>query len=278
MIYRLPFYTACTDFLINCNFFINMLHTAIYAQVWDDMPCRIIGALNWAFLTINICFYAVIAIITYLRICRDMYLNYGKYDYKLWLIIIAGSIIIQLVNIQNNGKRDYWCAAKSGQFNSAIILFTTITIVLSIILFCYISILRKVHKAPEFLSSSSSSSRNENTANVRVIALEHYSEVERKAAKKILSYIAMFILQWIPMLISQGARFVLNEEPWVYVMGTIGRSFGGIGNLLQFILNEGFFPKSYDINYDNENSGISLENMKPKINSRDDKIIIINEN
>ncbi|CAB4391254.1 unnamed protein product [Rhizophagus irregularis] len=88
----------------------------------------------------------------------------------------------------------------------------------------------------------------------------------------------MFILQWIPMLISQGARFVLNEEPWVYVMGTIGRSFGGIGNLIQFILNEGFFPKSYDINYDNENSGISLENTKPKINSRDDKIIIINEN
>jgi hypothetical protein len=47
-------------------------------------------------------------IITYLRICREIYLNYGKYDYKLWLTVIAGSIIIQLVNIQNNGKRDYW--------------------------------------------------------------------------------------------------------------------------------------------------------------------------
>ncbi|PKK60196.1 hypothetical protein RhiirC2_762017, partial [Rhizophagus irregularis] len=33
----------------------------------------------------------------------------------------------------------------------------------------------------------------------------------------------MFILQWIPMSISQGARLVLNEEPWVYIMGTIGK-------------------------------------------------------
>jgi len=36
----------------------------------------------------------------------------------------------------------------------------------------------------------------------------YHSEVERKADKRILSYIAMFILQWIPSLIAQGARLV----------------------------------------------------------------------
>uniref|UniRef100_U9V017 G-protein coupled receptors family 1 profile domain-containing protein n=1 Tax=Rhizophagus irregularis (strain DAOM 181602 / DAOM 197198 / MUCL 43194) TaxID=747089 RepID=U9V017_RHIID len=117
MIYRLPFYSACSDFLINFNFFTNMIHTAIYARVWDDAPCKVIGALNWAFLTINLCFYAVIAVITYLRVCREIYFHYG-------------SAALQVLNLQNNGKRDYWCAAKSGQINSAIILFSTIGIVL----------------------------------------------------------------------------------------------------------------------------------------------------
>ncbi|RIA91128.1 hypothetical protein C1645_875637 [Glomus cerebriforme] len=98
MTYRLPFYTACTDFLIDCNFFINMLYTAIYAQVWEDPVCKIIGALNWVFLTINLCLYAVIA------------------------------IVIQLINIQHYGKRQYWCATKSGQNISAILLFSTIII------------------------------------------------------------------------------------------------------------------------------------------------------
>jgi hypothetical protein len=102
------------------------------------------------------------------------------------------------------------CAAKSGQINSAIILFSTITIVLTLILFCYISILKKIYNTPDFLTSSSLNSRSSNTTNDgRINALEYYSEVERRAAKKILSYIAMFILQWIPMSVSQGARFVL---------------------------------------------------------------------
>ncbi|CAG8574757.1 10144_t:CDS:2, partial [Rhizophagus irregularis] len=158
-----------------------MIHTAIYARVWDDAPCKVIGALNWAFLTINLCFYAVIAVITYLRVCREIYFHYGKYDYKLWVYVLTGSAALQVLNLQNNGKRDYWCAAKSGQINSAIILFSTIGIVLIVILFCYLSILRKIH---------------------------NHTEIERRAAKKILSYTAMFMLQWIPMLISQGARLV----------------------------------------------------------------------
>jgi hypothetical protein len=57
----------------------------------------------------------------------------------------------------------------------------------------------------------------------------------------------------------------------------LGRSFGGIGNVIQFIINEGFTPKSYDTTYNND---IVLENTKSNksnINSGDNKIIIINE-
>src|SRR5205823_10849444 len=104
-----------------------------------------------------------------------------------------------------------------------IILFSTITIVLTVILFCYICILKKIKLQTPIFSTSSSgsqgsrrsnrsnqSNRNENGTNEVGISLEQYhSEVERKAIKKILSYIAIFILQWIPMSVSQGARLVL---------------------------------------------------------------------
>lgn len=47
-------------------------------------------------------------VITYLRVCREIYFHYGKYDYKLWIFVLAGSAVIQVMNVQNNGKRDYW--------------------------------------------------------------------------------------------------------------------------------------------------------------------------
>ncbi|GES95850.1 hypothetical protein GLOIN_2v1490005 [Rhizophagus clarus] len=279
MTYRLPFYTACTDFLLNGNFFLNMIHTAIYARVWDDIPCKIIAVFNWAFLTINVCLYVVIAVITYLRICRGIHFNYGKYDYKLWLIVIVGSLIIQLINLQNYGKREYWCAAKSGQFYSAIILFSIIAIILIIILFCYLSVLKKIHKTINFLKLLSSSnqndrrySRNGNTS------VERCTEFERKATKKILSYIAVFILQWTPISISQGARLVLDDAIWVYVMGSIGRSFGGIGNMIQFIINEGFISRNYDTASCNENGNELFENSRlSSIRSNEHEIITISE-
>ncbi|GBB87683.1 hypothetical protein RclHR1_14170002 [Rhizophagus clarus] len=248
MTYRLPFYTACTDFLLNGNFFLNMIHTAIYARVWDDIPCKIIAVFNWAFLTINVCLYVVIAVITYLRICRGIHFNYGKYDYKLWLIVIVGSLIIQLINLQNYGKREY-------------------------------CVLKKIHKTINFLKLLSSSnqndrrySRNGNTS------VERCTEFERKATKKILSYIAVFILQWTPISISQGARLVLDDAIWVYVMGSIGRSFGGIGNMIQFIINEGFISRNYDTASCNENGNELFENSRlSSIRSNEHEIITISE-
>ena len=105
----------------------------------------------------------------------------------------------------------YRCAARIGQINSAIILFTTINIVIIIVLFCYLCTIKKIrNQTPESLASplSIQSIRNNQVSSyVRTIVPNQYSEIERKATKKILSYITMFMLQWVPMLISQIARF-----------------------------------------------------------------------
>ena len=77
-------------------------------------------------------------------------------------------------------------------------------VVLAIVLFCYISILKKIRHQVSTLSSISQSNRK----NQNEKASDQYTEIERKATKKILSYIVVFMFQWVPMLISQIARFV----------------------------------------------------------------------
>ncbi|RIA87092.1 hypothetical protein C1645_878242 [Glomus cerebriforme] len=248
MIYKLPYYTACTDCLINLSFFINIMHTALYAQVWDEPLCKILSATNWGFITINLCFYGVIATITYLRICQEIYFDYGKYDYKIWAIVIAISLPLQLINIRNHGARRFWCSGKSGQITGPIILFSLISVVLVIICFCYVNVLNKIWHTRKRSKTTSPSNRSEN--GIESTILEKRAEIERRAARKIMSYILIFAIQWVPLGISLAARFLKsNDGTWVYFLASLGRSFGGIGNAIQFIINEGWIvqePTEFD--------------------------------
>uniref|UniRef100_U9UCP8 Uncharacterized protein n=1 Tax=Rhizophagus irregularis (strain DAOM 181602 / DAOM 197198 / MUCL 43194) TaxID=747089 RepID=U9UCP8_RHIID len=55
------------------------------------------------------------------------------------------------------------------------------------------------------ISALSKDSANENGIGNDV--LEQRAEIERRAAKKILSYVLIFIMQWVPVQISAAARF-----------------------------------------------------------------------
>ncbi|GES97461.1 hypothetical protein GLOIN_2v1717715 [Rhizophagus clarus] len=239
MIYKLPFYTACIDLLINISFFINIMHTVTNAQVWYEPICKTMSILNWAFITINLSFYSVIALMTYLRICHEKYCDCGRYEWKVWIIVFATSLILQLMNFPNHGARKYWCAGRTGQVRSPLILFAVITVSLLIICFCYMSIYLKIINVQNRpITTLSKDSDNENGIGNEV--LEQRAEIERRAAKKIMSYVLVFIIQWVPLQISGAARFFLNDDTWVYMIASIGRSFGGIGNAIQYIINEGW--------------------------------------
>jgi hypothetical protein len=54
------------------------------------------------------------------------------------------------------------------------------------------------------------------------------------------------------------------------IYSLIGRSFGGIGNVIQFMINEGLKPTSYD----NGNDDTLLENSNSNINSNENKITV----
>uniref|UniRef100_U9TEL5 G-protein coupled receptors family 1 profile domain-containing protein n=1 Tax=Rhizophagus irregularis (strain DAOM 181602 / DAOM 197198 / MUCL 43194) TaxID=747089 RepID=U9TEL5_RHIID len=211
MIHRLPFYTACSDFLIDTNFFVNVIHTAIYAEVWGQPMCNIICILHWLFLLINLSLYGVIAVTTYLRICHEKYFYRGKYDYKIWVIIITAAIIFQLININNHGPRVTEDQGKE------------------YLLHYY--------------------SKNEE---IKIMNRLRISEIEKKAAWKIISYILLFILQWLPVQINIATRWTTIRETWTYILGALV-TFGGIGNAIIYICNEGWYSRKYEIEAETTN-------------------------
>ncbi|CAG8595897.1 1771_t:CDS:2 [Funneliformis caledonium] len=234
MIYLLPFYTAFSDFLINIALFINIIHTAIFAQIWDQPMCRIISTVHWGILTINLTLYSVIASITYTRVCCEIYFEYGPYDYKLWLIVIGISATFQVINIPNHGARKFWCFGRSGQIVSSSILFVLVTLSLIVILFCYIRILQSLMSKRDDDESSITNADDElDSAAMR--KREEIEKKEKRAAKKIISYMLVFLLQWTPVQI---------DDAWIYILAATGQLLGGIGNAVNYILNEGYISRN----------------------------------
>ncbi|CAB4403784.1 unnamed protein product [Rhizophagus irregularis] len=253
MIHKLPYYTACIDMLLNANFLVNIMHTAIRGRVWDDPVCQLMSVFNWAFISINLCFL----------LCNS--------DNNL----PSNFTILQLINIPNHGGRKYWCAGKPGQVRSPMILFVMITSSLLIVCFCYMNILvRIINIQNPSISALSKDSANENGIGNDV--LEQRAEIERRAAKKILSYVVIFIMQWVPVQISAAARFFLNDHTWVYLVTSIGRSFGGIGNAIQYVLNEGWVTRE-STEYDTTKSQ-ETDNKSTSLNNDNYKLLELNNN
>ncbi|CAG8718103.1 10641_t:CDS:2 [Rhizophagus irregularis] len=171
MSYRLPFYTAISDFGIFISGAINIAHTAIYARVWEQPMCTIVGALSWFFVSLNLSLYGVISIMTYIRVCRDIFFDTGKYDYKLWTIVFLIITILQIIAGPFYGPEKYWCIGKSKNI----------------------------------------------------------------------------VFSWTPVQVSNIGSWCNIDKTWIYVVAVIGVNLGGIGNAIQYMINERktFHPTQY---------------------------------
>ncbi|CAG8475996.1 8561_t:CDS:2 [Cetraspora pellucida] len=74
------------------------------------------------------------------------------------------------------------------------------------------------------------------------------SNLEKRVSNKIISYVLVFILQWTPVQIFCAAKFFQIDSAWIYVVCVIGVHFGGLGNAIQYIVNEGWHPRNIDSN------------------------------
>ncbi|RIA85735.1 hypothetical protein C1645_808121 [Glomus cerebriforme] len=111
--------------------------------------------------------------------------------------------------------------------------------------------------------------------------------MERKASIKIASYILVFFIQWTPVQVYNIGSWCNVDKPWIYVFVVIGINLGGIGNAIQYMVNEGHFTqhktsskntktKPDDESYSTPGS-IELNDLSINIIVKNDKNIVENE-
>ncbi|CAB4485255.1 hypothetical protein RhiirA1_459238 [Rhizophagus irregularis] len=256
MSYRLPFYTAISDFGIFISGAINIAHTAIYARVWEQPMCTIVGALSWFFVSLNLSLYGVISIMTYIRVCRDIFFDTGKYDYKLWTIVFLIITILQIIAGPFYGPEKYWCIGKSKNIVFSVTNFTLYFILLFTTLTCYMLIYKTIEATfaeggeinnYDDENNDNRDNRNDNRDIEYTTISDTKCMMEKKASVKIASYILVFFIQWTPVQVSNIGSWCNIDKTWIYVVAVIGVNLGGIGNAIQYMINERktFHPTQY---------------------------------
>ncbi|GBB96333.1 hypothetical protein RclHR1_02730005 [Rhizophagus clarus] len=238
---------CCLDFGILVSGAINIAHTVIYARVWEQPMCTIVGVSFWFFVSLNLSLYGVISIMTYIRVCREIFFDTGKYDYKLWTIIFLIILALQILAGPFYGPGKYWCIGKAKTIVLSVTNFTLCFILLLVTLICYILIYQTIEATfaegeeidnnDDENNDNRDNRNNNNDIDYTTISQAKYV-MEKKASVKIASYILVFFIQWTPVQVSNIGSWCNIDEPWVYVVAVIGVNLGGIGNAIQYVINE----------------------------------------
>ncbi|CAG8533611.1 9944_t:CDS:2 [Funneliformis mosseae] len=65
-------------------------------------------------------------------------------------------------------------------------------------------------------------------------------KIEPIVVRKIIGYVLIFMLQWTPPMIYVVGQIIDYDPLWVYLITDASVNMGGIGNMIQFIINEGW--------------------------------------
>ena len=109
--------------------------------------------------------------------------NYYFYYYRHYYYHCAMTVdwCIDLLNVLL-----YRCSGKSGQILSPVLLFCLIAATLFIMSFCYVRILWELN---------------------RILTISKPTK-QKRAAKKIVSYVLVFVVHWIPILVQNFGRLL----------------------------------------------------------------------
>ncbi|CAB4473407.1 unnamed protein product [Rhizophagus irregularis] len=270
---RFPFYLAITDFLYSSSDLINYSYSASNKSKFLNnevitLPsplCEIMGFSVVLFVSFDMLLVGAISIITWLRVVQEYYFELGKYDYKIWFPIVILSLIFPLSTLNAYGPTKYNCGVKPEASAIMKIFFILIVLTLATILFCYIHILTKIRRVKEENSSVSSSNNS----------WMYLNNIEKKTLKKVLTYILVFILQYVPVLIYNMCRLLKIQNFIIGVIVSSAISLGGIGNVIQYICNEGFRYQSSSVTCSDYKSEAKAE-ADDEQKSNDDSIITNN--
>ncbi|CAB4483290.1 uncharacterized protein OCT59_004417 [Rhizophagus irregularis] len=258
---RFPFYIALTDTFLSLVFTANLGYTIIRKLPWPNPACKIFGASVSTLFALNIFLVGLVALTTWSCVCREYYIEFGTYDYRLWGVTLVLSALFFFFSLDQSGQQKFWCAGRHHSPFVPIIMIVFIIIILATILICYIKVLLKIRSNDNMLISS------------------YQRPVEKRALRKLISYIFTFLLQFIPLLTYYFFTLAEIESILLDVLAITTINFGGIGNFVQFAINEGLnsnklnSPSStMDQNMQQESSVVS----KPIISVTTHEITVVN--
>ncbi|KAG9289351.1 hypothetical protein G9A89_007912 [Geosiphon pyriformis] len=226
MCYRLPFYTACTDASMIVLLLFNLVYTNIHEHPWPDPACSYLAGALQITMNANFYLYGIIAVTTYLKVAREKEFEFGRYDWKMFAIIIVLDLITLMTKIDGGYGRlnNYWCSTINTTLLSAITSLFLMGTNFGTTLFCFLYILVILAKNRAELKEASVS--------------VHGKTYDDRVTRKILSYVFVFLLQWIPVFTYVVAGLLKIIGTWTYVFIIGGINFGGIGNALAYLMNE----------------------------------------
>ncbi|KAF0538243.1 hypothetical protein F8M41_008065 [Gigaspora margarita] len=231
MALRVPFYLCIFDIILVFFLDLNLTYLAIHRITWPVQTCKIIAVVAIAFTLIHRLFVACIAVITYLRVCKQKACDTGRYDWKLFLPLVIVSSLISIAGLQTYGPVKYWCAAESKTMVNPISSTLMTITVLSTCSFCYIQTIREIRSIKKQQATITTSQN---------ITIFPVTDVELRVSVKVLGYILVFIVQWIPDIPYDMYQFYGTAHPWAYCFVVFTIIIGPIGNLIFFIINEGW--------------------------------------
>ncbi|KAF0515132.1 putative g-protein coupled receptor 21 [Gigaspora margarita] len=277
MALRVPFYLSILDFGFLVFQAITDGYLAINHTAMSGTTCKRYATVTVAFTLFHRLIIAGISVITYLRVCRNKVCDTGRYDWKLFLPVAVLSIFIAVSAYDTYGPVIYWCAALPNTIAIPISSICMTIIVLSICSFCYIQTIRAIRDIKKQQSSVAIVSGvvgNKSTTHSPI------DSVEIKVSKKVMGYILVFILQWVPAIPYDICQFFGRAGAWVYCMVIISINMGPIGNAIFYVMNEGWSRYGSEINtsaYDSvtDKSSTKVDSKNSTIPNYDDNMKFI---
>ncbi|GES93638.1 hypothetical protein GLOIN_2v1701471 [Rhizophagus clarus] len=225
---RVPLYLSISDIYQYPIFMPNFFYSIIYHDVIPETACKVLAYLLYLQININMVLMSGIALVTYLRVVRSKATDLGKYDWKIFTWVIILSLIFSIPSIPSLGSSRFWCLTTTSNPTSTLIIgvCAVFTICFITTCFCYYKTLQTIFNVDrEELTDSTG-------------RIDRRNRLERQATRKILIYVLIF-MKWIPLLLfGMCIMLAYDEALWVDISTVIAFNFGGICNLILYLMNE----------------------------------------
>ncbi|CAG8600318.1 9904_t:CDS:2 [Acaulospora morrowiae] len=223
---RVPLYLSISDVGQYILFMPNFVYSMIYNHTISGFGCKVIAYLFFLQMNIDLILMTSISVITYLRVVKRSRILLGSYDWKFFVSIMLLSIALSSPSIASVGPSRYWCLTNVRSVNVLLIDDYVLFIIAFVITcFCYLQTLYTIFNVDREEMTDSSE------------RIDRWNKLERQAIKKIMIYITLFMMKWIPLMTFGIGIMSGYEDIWIFILFVISFNLGGICNCILYLMN-----------------------------------------